>query len=167
MLTVVDKTIIFVSLAGFIGSLGLLFSIIALFKIKKINKNNQIIFSGKNVRSLEALISDHSEAILNMDKEIQELFEISNRIYSLASHGLHKVEVIRFNPFKDIGGNQSFVVAFLDSKNSGVVISSLHTREGTRVYAKPILKGTSEKYQLTEEEKKAIMAATLQKSTTI
>ncbi|HAV11630.1 MAG TPA: hypothetical protein DCX32_03765 [Candidatus Moranbacteria bacterium] len=167
MLEIVDKTIIFSFIAGAIGLLGLILASVALLKIKKINQTNQTIFSGKNVKSLESLISDHSEAIVHMDKEIQELFEISNRIHNLASRGLHKVGVIRFNPFKDIGGNQSFVVALLDGKNSGTVISSLHTREGTRVYAKPITKGASEEYQLTEEETKAVAAAMLQKGTKV
>lgn len=164
---IVDTTIIFASIAGFIGLLALIFSSIALLKIKKINDKNRIIFSGKNVKDLETLIAEHSESILHMDKEIQELFEISNRIHNLASRGLHKIGVIRFNPFKDIGGNQSFVVALLDGKNSGVVISSLHTREGTRVYSKPITRGASEEYQLTEEETKAVASAMLQKGTKV
>ncbi len=94
-----------------------------------------------------------------MDGEIQELFETSNRIGNLAMRGLHKVGIVRYNPFKDLGGDQSFAIALLDGKNSGLVISSLHTREGTRVYAKPISAGDSKKYALTEEEKQAIKIA--------
>ena len=69
--------------------------------------------------------------------------------------------------FGDIGGDQSFALALLDGKNSGIVISSLHTREGTRIYSKPIIKGESEKYTLTEEEKQAIKTATIIKATTV
>jgi len=76
---------------------------------------------------------------------------------------LHKVAVVRFNPFKELGGNQSFAIALLDGNKSGIVISSLHTREGTRVYSKPILEGKSEKYALTEEEKNAINIASASK----
>jgi len=47
----------------------------------------------------------------------------------------------------------------LDYKDSGVVISSLHGKDGARMYAKPILKGKS-KYQLTDEEEEAILKAT-------
>jgi len=167
MLEIVDKTIIFSFISGIIGLLALFFSITALFKIRKINKKQEIIFSGDTVANLESLIMEHSQSIIHMDKEIQELFEISNKVHHLSLKGLHKVGIIRFNPFKDIGGNQSFVVALLDGKNSGVVISSLHTREGTRVYAKPINKGKGDEYQLTEEETKAIGIAMLQKGTKI
>jgi hypothetical protein len=83
----------------------------------------------------------------------------------LGQKSIHKVGIIRFNPFKDIGGDQSFALALLDGKNSGIVISSLHTREGTRIYSKPIIKGESEKYTLTEEEKQAIKTATTVKPT--
>ncbi|NTV41155.1 MAG: DUF4446 family protein, partial [Candidatus Moranbacteria bacterium] len=92
---------------------------------------------------------------------------ISNRIHSLALKSIHKVGIVRFNPFKDIGGDQSFALALLDGKDCGIVISSLHTREGTRIYSKPVIKGISEKYTLTEEEKNAIKEATVLKPSKI
>lgn len=125
------------------------------------------MFSGQQVKDLETLLLSHSQSIGDLDKEIQELFEISNQIHRLASESLHKVELVRFNPFKDIGGDQSFAIALLNGKDSGLVMSSLHTREGTRIYAKPIKKGVSEKYTLTEEEKQAISGATTQKPTRV
>ena len=109
----------------------------------------------------------HTKEIIAIDKDVQELFEISNTLHSLAQKSIHKVGVVRFNPFKDIGGDQSFALALLDGKNSGVVISSLHTREGTRIYSKPVIKGTSEKYALTDEEKAAIKAAVAIKPTKV
>ncbi len=163
MLSNLSNNLILLSLIGIFSLLGLFFSIFALWKIRQINQKNETIFSGKSVRSLESLIMEHSHALTHLDKEVQELFEISNKVHSLAFRGIHKTHVLRFNPFNDIGGNQSFVVALLNGKNSGVVISSLHTREGTRSYAKPIVKGKCEEYQLTEEEKKALSEAMLQK----
>jgi len=58
-----------------------------------------------------------------------------------------------------LGGDQSFSIALLDKQNSGVVITSLYTRDGNRVYAKPIENGTSE-YTLSKEEKEALSRAT-------
>ena len=49
-----------------------------------------------------------------------------------------RVGLVRFNPFEDTGGNQSFALALLDAEGNGWVLSSLHARTGTRVYAKPI-----------------------------
>ncbi len=109
--------------------------------------------------ALEEVVAKQEQAIKELDKDIFELFNISNQINELAFRGLHKVGVVRFNPFKEIGGDQSFAIALLNGKNSGVVVSSLYTREGTRVYSKSILAGKSEKHPLTEEEERAIKIA--------
>jgi hypothetical protein len=149
-----------VSITGALLALISLALIIWLFvSIGNTKKNIRTLFSGKEAQDLESIILAHSKEIVAMDKEIQDLFEISNKIHALAQRSIHKVGVVRFNPFKDIGGDQSFALALLDGKNSGLVISSLHTREGTRIYSKPVVKGESEKYTLTGEEKEAIKTA--------
>jgi len=68
------------------------------------------------------------------------------------------VGIIRFNPFSEVGGDQSFSLALLNESNDGVVITSLYTRQENRVYGKPIKNGQSE-YTLSEEEKQAIEKA--------
>lgn len=72
---------------------------------------------------------------------------------------IQKVSMIRFNPFSDVGGDQSFSVCFLDGENNGIVISSLHSRVGTRTYAKSIEKGEGKGPELSEEEEKAVKLA--------
>ena len=71
---------------------------------------------------------------------------------------IQRVGVVRFNPFPDTGGNQSFVVALLDARGDGVVLSSLHSRGGTRVYLKQLTAGKAET-ALSEEESEAIRSA--------
>lgn len=139
--------------------LSLLFSLLVALKMRRINRISRTFFEGKNGKDLEAMIIRNEEDLKKLDADIQELYNISNKINTLAQKSIHRVGMVRFNPFKDIGGDQSFSVALLDGKNSGITFSSLHTREGTRVYVKPILKGKSEKYTLTEEENQAIRIA--------
>jgi hypothetical protein len=152
-------------LAAEITSLMLIFY--CLFKLAALKKKSAVFFEGKNGKDLESLILKNISDIKSLDAEIQELYNISNAIHKLSLSSIHKVGTVRFNPFGDIGGDQSFSVAFLDGKNNGVVVSSLHTKEGTRVYAKPIDKGKAEKYPLTEEEKKAIEIAMRSKPTKV
>ena len=71
---------------------------------------------------------------------------------------LKKFGIVRFNPFSEIGSNQSFSIVVMDEENNGFVITSLFTRNENRVYGKPIKNGVSE-YQLTDEEKEAIKKA--------
>lgn len=154
------QTTLIIALFGlFLAFLSLIFVIVTAISIKNVKKNMAVLFSGKQAVDLEAVILAHTKEILALDKEIQDLFEISNKLHALGQRSIHKVGIIRFNPFKDIGGDQSFALALLDGKDSGIVLSSLHTREGTRIYSKPIVKGESEKYALTEEEKQAIKEA--------
>jgi hypothetical protein len=67
--------------------------------------------------------------------------------------------LIRFNPFNDIGGDQSFVLALLDENNNGFVLTSLHNRENTRIYAKSVKNGEGDNITLSSDEKSAILKA--------
>ena len=95
--------------------------------------------------------NENSRSIGVLEKEIK-------RVDSEAKGHVQRVGIIRFNPFKEIGGDHSFSLALLDGGDSGVVITCLHTRERTRVYMKGIKKGKSE-LELSLEEKKALEKA--------
>jgi len=129
----------------------------------KINRRGKPLATDEKPEKIEDILENHEKTIKLLDKDVQELYNISNQINALAFKGLHKFGMIRFNPFNDVGGDQSFAIAFLNGKDCGLVISSLYTREGTRIYSKSIVNGESEKYPLTDEEKKAINIARAQK----
>jgi len=103
--------------------------------------------------------------VLNSFEELEKNFyKISQELENLKKEGkfsIQKVGIIRFNPFKEVGGNQSFSIALLDGNDSGIVITSLYSREGNRVYGKPIKDGNSE-HLLSREEREAINRAKLQ-----
>lgn len=91
-------------------------------------------------------------------KDIGDAFK---RIGYLEEDGkLHvqKIGLTRFNPFKELGGDHSFSLAILDATDSGIIITSLHTRDRTRVYMKDIKRGKSN-FELSAEEKKALSIA--------
>ena len=130
-------------------------------ELKRLQRLLSIFLSGKDGRDLETVLLETRETVRGLDEEIQELFTISNGLHQLSLKSLHKTAVMRFNPFKEVGGNQSYAVALLNGKNSGVVFSSLHTREGARAYAKPVKNGSADGFPFTEEEKAVIHEATL------
>lgn len=68
-----------------------------------------------------------------------------------------KINLTRFNPFDDLGGDQSFILTLLNENNSGAVITSLHNRDLTRIYAKSVKNGEGENSVLSKEEKLAIL----------
>ena len=96
------------------------------------------------LRKLEEKVGGLSLEVENLKKEIK--------------FPIQKFAIVRFNPFSNIGSDQSFSIALLDGKNNGFVITSLYSREGNRIFAKPIEKGNSI-YPLSKEEKEAIEKA--------
>jgi hypothetical protein len=76
---------------------------------------------------------------------------------------IQRIGLVRFNPFKDTGGDQSFILSLIDAKDNGVVITALYSRSGTRWYAKRIVQGKGAEHELSEEEKKALILATASK----
>jgi len=71
---------------------------------------------------------------------------------------MQRVGVVRYNPFADTGSNQSFVLALLDAHGNGFVLSSLHSRQATRVFLKSLSAGRAET-PLSTEESEAIRRA--------
>ena len=91
-------------------------------------------------------------------KQISELKREINKLEEKGKQHVQKIELVRFNPFREIGGEHSFSLAILDGKDNGVVVTGLHTRDRTRVYTKEIVGGKSS-LNLSDEEKKAITKA--------
>ena len=84
----------------------------------------------------------------------REVDDLAARTAALEARGrraFQRVGLVRYNPFEETGGNQSFALALLDADGDGWVLSSLHARSGTRVYAKAIAGGRSDA-ALSEEE---------------
>lgn len=140
---------------GIIACALLLWNIFLQWQLTRTKKKIKMFFKGRRARDLEEVIAEHLKKTKEMDKDIKELFSKCDNLDARLLRSIRKVGVVRFNPFKDTGGDQSFAIALLDEDNNGLVISSLFSREGTRVYTKPIEKGSS-KYHLSDEEEAAI-----------
>jgi hypothetical protein len=66
--------------------------------------------------------------------------------------------LVRYDAYNEMSGQQSSSLALLDSRRSGIVISSILHREQARVYVKQVREGTSE-FELSPEEQEAIESA--------
>lgn len=104
------------------------------------------------------VLGAHLERVYELGREVDRLVSRTGRLEESAPRALQRVGLVRFNPFEDTGGNQSFALALLDAEGNGWVLSSLHARTGTRVYAKAIREGRSDG-ALSDEETAAIKQA--------
>ncbi len=118
----------------------------------------QHLMAGTSGGNLEQALNDHIAEVRETGSQVEALDRLARRLEKAAYFSLQHVGVVRFNPFHDTGGDQSFAIALVDGHGNGVVLSSLHARDVTRVYAKPLQKWESA-YSLTDEERQAIALA--------
>ncbi len=124
----------------------------------KFRKKIALLLEGKKTKNLEDVILNQLQKTKKHEADIIDLFSKVKKLENISEKTFQKIGMIRFNPFSDMGGNQSFVIALLDNQNNGFVISSLFIKEGNRVYTKAVKDGQSD-YPLSNEEKEAIERA--------
>lgn len=91
-----------------------------------------------------------------------DLGDLRDKLSEIEKDGavhIQRVELLRYNPFGDTGGDQSFTVALLDRSGSGFIITSLHSRSGTRVFGKPVSKGKASGFEFSKEEEEVVKKA--------
>jgi hypothetical protein len=146
---------------------GLLIAIVVLFvlalwllsRVRSIDTRLRGLTRGEGGGSLEAVLDAHLDKVYAVARQVDQL-EVRTAVLEAASRkAFSRVGLVRYNPFEETGGNQSFAMALLDANGDGWVLSSLHARSGTRVYAKAIAGGRSET-ALSEEESAALRQAT-------
>lgn len=111
--------------------------------------------------NLESVLEVILGNIKNQKDEINEIKRKLQQMDFKSVNYVQKVGMLRFNPFEDTGGDQSFVLALLDGKDNGIVLTSLHGRGVTRWYAKNVKEGKGTDHKLSEEEEKAIKQVVL------
>lgn len=126
--------------------------------LHKLRRRFDAALTTSNADTLEQLLADYHRRVGDVHGQLQDLSERHEGLRQLAGLASQKISVVRFNPFGDIGGDQSFALAVLDAHNSGYVITSMHGREGTRVYVKAVDYGES-KNPLSSEEQQALQQA--------
>lgn len=115
--------------------------------------------SGVEKKDLHSILEQAVKESRLAQKDVAHLFERCDKIEKENLLHIQKIGLLRFNPFKDTGGDQSFILAMVDAQQTGVVISGLYSRSGTRWYAKRVVKGKSVEHELSDEEKKALQKA--------
>src|SRR3989337_4108417 len=133
--------------------------IVSIFLWKALSHYNKLGrgLKDKDFKSImEALLEDTRIA----KKDINGLKLYCDKIQKDGFLHIQKIGLHRFNPFKDTGGDQSFVLSLVDGSDTGIIISALYSRSGTRWYAKRVVNGKGIEHELTAEETKVLHATT-------
>ncbi len=148
-----------ISLALFLIVLALMGLVIWLTRrLRALERSYATLTTGAQGESLEAILQDHVRQVRAATDRVGELDELVRKLERTSRGHIQYIGFLRFNPFRETGGDQSFALALADAHGNGVVVSSLHSRDVTRVYAKP-LAAWETSYQLTDEERRVIEQA--------
>jgi hypothetical protein len=128
-------------------------------RARKLGRRLESLTQGSDAQSLEAVLGGHMERVRQVVSDVNTVAARTALVERDLQGAFGRVGLVRFNPFEgDTGGNQSFALALLDGRGDGFVVSSLHARAVTRMYAKAIAGGASEA-ALSDEEAEAVRQA--------
>ena len=153
---------ILISLIAIVCGLIAWISIVQI-QLSRMRQQYARMMTGASGHNLEETLNQHLERVGQVLETVSALETQTRQMDRTLRHSLQWLGIVRFNPFRNTGGAQSFALAIVDGHGDGIVISSLHARENTRVYAKPLHKWEST-YTLTDEERQAIARACQQQA---
>ena len=136
---------------GILVILSLILTVVAIVLVimlvlrqSRLEMNYKIFMKGKNGKTLEDTFKAQFDDI-DLVKEQTDL--------------LHKrMMYVKYDAFKELGGQLSFAYALLNDSNTGFVMNCIHSREGSYTYIKDIVRGECE-LPLSEEEAEAVKNA--------
>jgi len=118
---------------------------LSLKNILKDSKDKNFLKTFKNIEEIQ---QKNLKDILNLNLDLDS-FKKESRL------NIQRVGLAKYNPFKETGGNNSFSLVLLDGNKNGIIITSLHTRERTRLYLKEVISGKP-KIELSDDEEQAL-----------
>lgn len=140
--------------AGVVIFFGIWLAILSYFYFKSVRHYQKLTVNDE--KSLEGAINTIFRGLDELHKMSLSNFDKIDLLEKANVRNIQKIKLKRFNPFGDTGGDQSFTMVLLDDNNDGVVLSSLHGRSGTRVYAKSVKSGKQVEHELSDEEREIL-----------
>ncbi|HZJ83488.1 MAG TPA: DUF4446 family protein [Clostridia bacterium] len=153
---IIDHYIIeIVLIIAFLSIIVLIIGIINYIRISKVSKRYKKMMRGMDNKNLEYMLNNHMENMAKVSAQVEYLDSNVDLVSSQLNRCIQRVGLVRYNPFNDMGSDQSFSLALLDSNGDGVVLTSLYARDSSAIFAKPLIDSKS-KYPLSKEEEHAI-----------
>ncbi len=136
----------------------LLLLLLIFLKYRRLYRAYDFFMRGKDAETLENTIIALGDEIRDLKAEDRANKDAIRVLNKNQRSSLQKFGIVRYNAFKEMGGNMSFALAELDYTNSGFIINTVHSREGCYLYIKTVDCGQTE-VLLSAEEKEALEKA--------
>ena len=142
----------------FLVAVMLVAFVVQLRKVRRLERRLDAATRGSDGRNLEGVLDSHLQRVYNVARDVEQVQARAASLDARSRKAVQRVGLVRFNAFDDTASSQSFALALLNGDEDGLVLSSLHSRQATRVYAKAINAGRSDG-PLSEEETEALRRA--------
>ena len=148
-----------VALAGAgVAAVALLWVIVLAVKLRRVRAAQRTVM-GEGQADLVAHAAQIQEAFVQLRDWVEEtatrleerMATAEGRLDGCVSH----TSLVRYDAMGEMSGQQSSTMALLDSRRTGVVVSSILHRDQARVYVKQVRDGESE-LELSPEEQQPI-----------
>ena len=152
-----------VALAAAAGALAaLLWAAVLAVKLRRLRAAQRAVLGDDGERDLVEQATGLERAFVQLRDWVEES---AGRIDARMAAAEERIDgcvaymsLVRYDAYGEMSGQQSSSMALLDSRRSGVVVSSILHRDQARVYVKQVREGESE-LELSPEEHQAIEAA--------
>lgn len=132
--------------------------ILCILKINKLYRRYDLFMRGKDAETLEDVLMDVLDQMKDLNTKDRANKDMMKKLSKQVKDSFQKFGFVKYNAFKGMGGNLSFVMAMLDNNNSGFVLDVVHSREGCYLYLKEVEEGATE-VLLGSEEQEALEQA--------
>ncbi|CCY82543.1 uncharacterized protein BN500_01285 [Clostridium sp. CAG:149] len=136
----------------------MIITLVCFTQYRKLYRRYDIFMRGKDAETLEDTILDFLDETAVLQTSDRESRDQLKSLTRQVRASYQKIGIVKYNAFKGMGGNLSFVIALLDDNNSGFILNSVHSREGCYLYMKDVEKGSTD-VLLGAEEKEALEMA--------
>ena len=142
-----------------IAILGVLIVVnIGLFALIFGQKKRMDGFLKNGKQDIGAALAEQIEKSREQEENCEEMTGKITELQKISNKSFQKIGIKRYSPFSEVGGDQSFSLCLLDSRDNGFIITSHFARDFNRIYAKAIEQGAC-KHSLSKEEKETIAEA--------
>ena len=125
---------------------------------RRLDRAYDIFMRGADAESLEGTILEMDDELKDLRSEDRANKDAIRVLNKNQRASMQKFGLVRYNAFREMGGNMSFALAALDYTNSGFVLNTVHSREGCYLYVKEVDCGQTT-VLLSAEEKEALEKA--------
>ncbi len=126
--------------------------------LRRLRRAQVVVLGRHEQRDIIAEVVSLDSQVRNLREAVEILTDQLDEHKAQLDRALTNRAIVRYDAFRDAGGEQSASFALLDSYRSGVVFSAIAARDFARLYVKHLDHGASDR-DLSPEEVEAVAAA--------